>query len=60
MSDPEVATSAAQAAKEKPREHVPKLVLSRHGRGTRPLDRVAEGVNRDCRCLAFRRERGRL
>ena len=46
MSDLQVATSAAQVAKEKPKEHVPKLVLSKHTRGTRPLDRVAEGVNR--------------
>jgi uncharacterized membrane protein len=46
MSDLGTATSAAQAAKEKPREHVPKLVLSKHNRGTGPLDRVAEGVNR--------------
>ena len=46
MSDLEVATSVAQVAKEKPKEHVPKLVLSKHTRGTRPLDRVAEGVNR--------------
>ena len=46
MSGPNTATSSAQAAKEKPREHVPKLVLSKHNRGTRPLDRVAEAVNR--------------
>ena len=46
MSDPSTATSSAQAAKEKPREHVPKLVLSKHNRGTRPLDQVAEAVNR--------------
>jgi uncharacterized membrane protein len=46
MSDPSTATSAAQAAKEKPKEHVPRLVLSKHTRGSRPLDRVAEAVNR--------------
>ena len=46
MSDPSTATSSTQTAEEKPREHVPKLVLSKHNRGTRPLDRVAEAVNR--------------
>ena len=46
MSEPVTTASAAQEAKAKPREHVPKLVLSKHNRGSRPLDRVAEGVNR--------------
>jgi hypothetical protein len=46
MTDLGAVGSAAQAAKEKPREHVPELVLSKHHRGTGPLDRVAEAVNR--------------
>lgn len=46
MSDVPATTVAAQAAKDKPREHVPQLVLSRHHRGPGILNRVAEGVNR--------------
>jgi uncharacterized membrane protein len=46
MTDLSTATGAAQAAKDKPSEHVPQLVLSKHHRGTGPLDRVAEAVNR--------------
>jgi uncharacterized membrane protein len=44
--DPSIATSAAQAARDKPLEHVPQLVLSKHHRGTGLLSRVAEAVNR--------------
>ncbi|MGH3271407.1 MAG: hypothetical protein ACRDN1_20445, partial [Trebonia sp.] len=31
-----------------PADHKPKLVLSDHVRGTSPLDRIADGVNRVC------------
>jgi uncharacterized membrane protein len=44
----EVATArqATEAARMNPMEHEPKLVLSKHHRGTGILDRVAEAVNR--------------
>jgi uncharacterized membrane protein len=38
----------AQAIRENPGEHLPKLVLSKHVRGTSILDRIADAVNRFC------------
>src|SRR2546425_5111544 len=40
------AQGAAEAARQNPMEHEPKLVLSKHHRGTGVLDRIAEAVNR--------------
>jgi hypothetical protein len=38
----------AQAIRANPGDHLPKLVLSAHVRGTSILDRIADGVNRFC------------
>jgi len=38
----------AQEIRENPGEHLPKLVLSKHVRGTSILDRIADVVNRFC------------
>ena len=38
----------AVAIRQNPEAHKPKLVLSRHVRGTSILDRIADGVNKFC------------
>jgi uncharacterized membrane protein len=38
----------AQAIRANPGEHLPKLVLSKHVRGTSILDRIADAVNKFC------------
>jgi uncharacterized membrane protein len=48
MSETGTTSSTAEAARarEAPREHVPRLVVSRDVAGERPLDRIADVVNR--------------
>jgi uncharacterized membrane protein len=46
MVDSTPHADVVKAARERPREHVPELVLSKHHRGPGVLARVAEGVNR--------------
>ncbi len=46
MRDVATARQTAETARQDPTGHEPELVLSKHHRGTGPLDRVAEAVNR--------------